>query len=137
MTKAKEIFNYYCIDKIKPIEEELVISYKDDEVIRKVYFKLALRAKIKKVDCFILYTASDEDLETFVYLPADIYYDNCERFYLDVIPKDEYMRDFKRLYTINVFEFTSLLDFQWIYDSFKRFVEYNWNTLHMDSLIEL
>lgn len=137
MITAKETFEYYCLDRIKPISEELNITYKDDGLIRKLYYKIGLRAKIKHVDSFILYTESDEDLDTFVFMPVDYFYDNQARLMLSVIDKDEYIHLIKRMNTINIFEFVSLLDFTNIYNDFKEFVEYNWNVLNMDQLIEV
>ena len=137
MISAKETFEYYCLDRIKPVSEELNITYKDDGLIRKLYYKVGLRAKVKHVDCFILYTATDDDLDTFLFMPVDYFYDNQARLMLSVIDKDEYMTIIKRINTINIFEFVSLLDFMYIYDDFKTFVEYNWQVLSMDSLIEV
>lgn len=137
MISAKETFEYYCLDRIKPVSEELNITYRDDGLIRKLYYKIGLRAKVKHVDCFILYTSTDDDLDTFVFIPVDYFFDNQARLMLSVIDKEEYMQIIKRINTINIFEFVSLLDFMYIYDDFKEFVEYNWQVLNMDSLIEV
>lgn len=137
MITAKETFQYYCLDRIKPVSEELNITYRDDGLIRKLYYKIGLRAKIKHVDCFILYTSTDDDLDSFVFIPVDYFYDNQARLMLSVIDKDEYVKLIKHINTINIFEFVSLLDFMYIYADFKQFVEYNWQVLNMDQLIEV
>lgn len=137
MISAKETFEFYCLDRLKPVSEELNITYRDDGLIRKLYYQIGLRAKIKHVDCFILYTSSDDDLDALVFMPVDYFFDNQARLMLSTIEKEEYMQIVKHINTINIFEFVSLLDFTYIYDDFKQFVEYNWQILNMDSLIEV
>lgn len=137
MTRQHELFNYYCLDKTKPIPEMFTISYRDGERIRSIEYRIGLRAKIKHIDCFVLYTATDADLDVIVFVPVDTFYDNYSYFLTKVISKDEYLSYIRVLQTINIFEFTSLLDFSYIYSDFKEFVEYNWAAIDMDSLIEL
>ena len=137
MTRQKQEFDYYCLDRCKPIFDEIVVVYNDGSVIRKVLYKIGLRANIKHVDCLLLYTASDADLEKLVYIATDTFYDNQRRFFTDVLSNEEMKNLFKQLITINIFEYTSLLDFNYIYDEFKELVEYNWDALNMDNLIEI
>ena len=135
MEKPIDIFNYYCLDRIKPITEELYITYKDDGLLRKICYKIGLRANIKKIDCFILYTATEADLDVFIFIPVEYFYDNYQHLMTDIISKEEFDTSIKRLYTINIFEFASLLDFTYIYNEFKELLEYNWQVLNMNQLI--
>ena len=137
MTKQQQEFEYYCLDRCKPIAENVTITYKEDNVIKKLYFKVGLRADIKHVDCFCLYTESDRDLDAFVYIYSDLFFDYYERFLTGILSKEEVDTLFIKIRTINIFEFTSLLAFNDIYQDFKDFLEYNWEVLNMDKLIEL
>jgi hypothetical protein len=137
MTKQQQEFDYYCLDRIKPITEEFTITYNDGFIIRKILYKLGLRTKIKRIDSFVLYTESDDDLEGFKFIPTDIFYDYYEKFFTDVLTIDELKSIVKNINTINIFEYTSLLEFTNIYDDFKKFIEYNWQALDMDGLIEI
>lgn len=135
MDKEK-IFEYYCLDKTKPITEELNITYSEDGLIRKFYFKTGLRALIKKIDCYILYTSTEEDFENLLFIPVDYFYDHFQRLSMSIIPKYEYLETIKQLQSINIFEFTSLLDFMYIFEEFKNLILTNWQRLNMNSLIE-
>lgn len=137
LTPQHEEFNYYCVDRLKSIDEWLPISYTDGDIIKKIRYKIGLRAVIKHQDCFILYTESDQDLEEFIYIDTEEYYNNQHRFFTDILSITEVKELIKKLKTINIFEFTSLLDFTNIYDEFKDFIESNWLNLDMDNLIEL
>ncbi len=137
LTKQHQEFNYYCLDRLKPITEELKVTYNDGSVIRKKLFKIGLRAKIKHQECFILYTESDEDLDEFLYIDVEEFYNNQRRFFTEVLQAVEVKELIKCLKTINIFEFTSLLDFIDIYEDFQAFVENNWTVLDMDNLIEI
>lgn len=137
MTRQHQEFRYYCLDRLLPTNEEFKITYDDGNIIRKLKYKLGLRAKIKHQDCFILYTESDQDLDEFIYIDVEAYYNNQHRFFTDILPVGEVRELITRLTSINIFEFTSLLDFINIYADFQSFIEYNWNVLDMDKLIEL
>lgn len=137
MTKEKQEFDYYCLDRLKAIGEDFPLAYTDGSVVRKLYYKIGLRASIKRQDCFILYTATEDDLEGFTFIPTDIFYNNQKRFYTEILTTTEVKELMKKLPTINIFEFVSLLDFINIYSEFKELVDYNWENLNMDSLIEI
>lgn len=137
LTRQHQEFNYYCLDRCKPVAEEFPITYNDGFIIKKIRYKVGLRTQIKHQDCFVLYTESDDDLEGFTYIAAEIFYDYQQRFFNDIFSLEEIKELIKTLRTINIFEYTSLLEFTYIYDDFKEFVEYNWNTLDMDNLIEI
>ena len=136
MTDQYREFNYYCLDRLKPLTEELRIAYNDGNIIKKILFKVGLRATIKHQDCFILYTDSEEDLDQFVYIAADTFFNYQWRFFNEILSLNEFKELIRRLTTINIFEYTSLLDFNFIYNEFKQLVEYNWETLNMNKLIE-
>jgi len=137
LTKQHQEFNYYCLDRLKPLTEELRVTYNDGSVIRKVLYKIGLRADIKHQECFILYTESDQDLDEFIYIGAEEFYENQRRFFTDILSVEEVREIIKKLSTINIFEFTSLLEFTNIYEEFQLFIENNWEVLDMDNLIEL
>lgn len=137
MTKQHQEFNYYCLDRLKYINEELRLTYNDGSVIHKTIYKIGLRATIKHQECFILYTESDNDLDEFVYIDVDEFYNNQRRFFTEVLQLDEVKELIKKIKTINIFEFVSLLEFTHIYEEFQEFVETNWNILDMDNLIEI
>lgn len=137
LTKQHQEFNYYCLDRLKPLTEELRLTYNDGFVIRKVLYKIGLRANIKHQECFILYTESDQDLSEFIYIGAEEFYENQRRFFTEILTLEEVREIIKKLSTINIFEFTSLLEFTNIYEEFQLFIENNWEVLQMDNLIEL
>ena len=137
MTRQHQEFNYYCLDRLQPFENDIKLTYSDGNIIKKLLYKIGLKAKIKHVDCFILYTDSDKDLEQFVYIDSATYFDNQRRFFNDVIPVEEMKELIKCLKTINIFEFTSLMEFTHIYKEFHDLLESNWNLLYMDNLIEI
>ena len=137
ITRQHQEFNYYCLDRLKPLSEEIPITYNDGNIIRKILYKVGLRTNIKHQDCFVLYTESDADLDSFVYIAADNFYDYQQRFFNDIFSLSEVKEIIKTLTTINIFEYTSLLDFTYIYTDFKDLLEFNWSTLDMDNLIEL
>lgn len=137
MTRQQQEFDYYCLDRCKPIFDDIVVAYDDGAVIKKVLYKIGLRANIKHIDCLLLYTESDDDLEKLIYISTDAFYDNQQRFFNEVFSEEEMKELFRQLVTINIFEYTSLLDFNYIYDEFKELVEYNWTALDMDNLIEV
>ena len=62
------------------------LTYNDGNVIKRVLYKIGLKAKIKHEECFILYTNSDRDLDQFVYIDVDAYYQNQRHFFNDIIP---------------------------------------------------
>lgn len=137
MTRQQKEFDCYCLDRCKPIFDDIVFAYDDGAIIRKVKYKIGLRANIKHCDSLLLYTESDADLEKLIYIAVDEFYDNQRRFFSEILSIDEIKELFKQLVTINIFEYTSLLDFNCIYDEFKELVEYNWEVLDMDNLIEV
>lgn len=137
MSKQQQEFNCYCLDRCKPVSEELPIAYDDGCVITKVRYKIGLRAMIRRRECFVLFTESEDDLNGFTYISADHFYDNQERFFTEVISFEEFKELIKKLPNINIFEFVSLLSFINIYADFKNFVDANWEILNMDNLIEI
>ena len=137
LTKQHREFNYYCLDRLKPFTDEIRLTYNDGFIIRKVLYKIGLKANIKHQECFILYTESDEDLNEFIYVGAEEFYNNQRRFFTDVLSDAEVRELIKKLKTINIFEFASLLEFTNIYEEFQLFIENNWAVLNMDSLIEI
>ncbi len=137
MTDQQREFNYYCLDRVKPLTEELKISFEDDHTIFTTRYKVGLQAKIKHQDCFILYTESEKDLDEFIFIDADDFYNNQHRFFTEILSKTEVVELIKHIKTINIFEFVSLLDFTCIYQEFQDFIDKNWNILNMDNLIEL
>ena len=138
VTQQKQEFEYYCLDRTKPISEDITIACKnEDNIIKKHHYKTALQANIKHKECIVLYTETDEDLDNFVYTSTEMFYDNQERFFNGIFTLEEFKEIIKNIRTINVFEFTSLLNFTNIYEDFKTFIEYNWNIVKMDELIEL
>lgn len=136
MTRQEELFHYYCFDRILQLPEEFTIAYKENERIKRINYKIGLRAKIKHLDCFVLYTESDDDLDGMLFIPVNLFYDNYEYITCKVISKEDYSYFIRSLSTINIFELASLLDFSLIYLDFKQFVERNWEVLDMDALIE-
>ena len=137
ITRQHQEFNYYCLDRLKPLSEEVPITYNDGNIIRKILYKVGLRTNIKHQDCFVLYTESDEDLDCFIYIATDKFYDYQSRFFNEVFSLSEIKDIIKKLTTINIFEYTSLLDFTYIYNDFKELIDFNWNNLDMDNLIEI
>ena len=137
MTKQKEEFECYCLDRLKPIGEDFPIAYDDGSVIKKLYYKIGLVATIKHQECFVLYTPSEDDLEGFTFITKETFYNYQKRFYTEILTITEVKEIFKKLPSINIFEFTSLLQFNTIYEEFKEILECNWETLEMDSLIEI
>lgn len=113
------------------------MAINDGNIIKRVVYKVGLKAKIKHEDCFILYTNSDKDLYQFIYIGVDTYYKNQRRFFNEILPIIEAKEIIKNIKTINIFQFVSLLNFINIYDDFKLFVEQNWDVLDMNDLIEL
>ena len=134
MTKEHKYFDYYCLDRLKSIDDELPVSYKDDGMIRKIYYKKGLQAKVKNTPCFILYT--EDDFENLIYASCDYINEHMEQLLLYPQEKEDLFSEIKQIQTINIFEFTSMLNFMYIYSNFKDIVDYNWENLGMDSLIE-
>lgn len=137
MTPQQKEFSCYCLDRLKVNELDFCVTYSDDTVIRKQYYKVGLRADIRHRDCFILYTESEKDLDEFIYINAEEFYDNQKRFFQDLFSKEEVNELFKKITTINIFEFTSLLKFNNIYEDFQDYIKQNWVVLDMDNLIEI
>ena len=135
ITAQHQEFNYYCLDREKPVSEEFVVTYNDGSVIKKILYKIGLRANIKHEDCFVLYTESESDLDDFI--PTETFYNYQESFFTSIFSIEEIKTLIKRIKTINIFEFTSLLDFTNIYGDYKDFLESNWSNLNMDELIEI
>ena len=117
--------------------EEIKLTYNDGNIIRKVLYKVGLKATIKHTECFILYTESDEDLDKFLYIDAEDFYENQRRFFTEILSVGEVKELIKCIKTINIFEFASLLEFTDIYEDFQAFIENNWAVLDMDNLIEI
>lgn len=139
MTKEQQEFEYYCLDRLKLVSNEspFPVSYSDGVIIKKLIYKVGLKATIKKQECFVLYTDSDDDLVGFTFIPIERFYENQKRFYTEVFDKNELSDIIRILPAINIFEFTSLLEFNTIYDEFKSLLEDNWQKLQMDDLIEI
>lgn len=137
ITAQHQEFNYYCLDREKPVSEEFVVTYNDGSVIKKILYKIGLRANIKHEDCFVLYTESESDLDDFIFIPTETFYNYQESFFTSIFSIEEIKTLIKRIKTINIFEFTSLLDFTNIYGDYKDFLESNWSNLNMDELIEI
>lgn len=139
MTKEKQEFEYYCLDRLKLFSNEspFPVSYSDGVITKKIIYKVGLKATIKKQECFVLYTDSDEDLEGFTFISIERFYENQKRFYTEVFDKNELKDIIRTLPAINIFEFTSLLEFNTIYDEYKELLEENWEKLEMDDLIEI
>jgi hypothetical protein len=137
MTKEQHEFECYCLDRLKPIADEFPVTYNDGVIIKKLHYKVGLRASIKHVDCFVLYTMSEDDLNGFLFIPVDTFYNNQKRFFHETLTKTEVKELIKVLPAINIFEFVSLLDFSIIYEEFKEYLEENWEILQMNDLIEV
>lgn len=137
MTRQQEEFNCYCLDRLEPFENDIKLTYQEDNIIKKTLYKIGLKARIKHHECFVLYTNSTNDFDQFLYIDVDAYYENQRRFFNDILSSLEVQELIKKIKTINIFEFTSLLDFTNIYDEFKELIDDNWTTLDMDSLIEI
>ena len=135
MTREQEYFNAYCLDRMKVIDNDLPIAYNDDGLIRKVYYKIGLVAQIKRTICYILYT--EDDFDNFVYIPEEYVLEHEEDLRLHVQKKEELFEHLKVVQTMNIFQFMSMLMFNYIYQDFKDIVDYNWLNLNMDSLIEM
>lgn len=135
MTREHSYFNYYCLDRLKPLGHELTIAYNDDGYIRKVSYHFGLRAKVKNRECYIFYT--EDNYEDFIYAPVDYIDEHYESLMLNVQNKEELFSYIKSINTMNIFEFTSLLLFSYIYSDFKDLIDYNWDVLKMNDLIEL
>ena len=135
MSREHKYFNYYCLDRLKSIDNDLPISYKDDGLIRKIYYKIGLIAKIKNIRCCILYT--EEDFENLVYSSCEFIDDHREDLYLNIQDKQTIKDNIREINTMNIFEFTSLLNFEYIFSEFKEIIDYNWNNLDMDNLVEI
>ena len=89
LTRQHQEFNYYCLDRSKPLTEEIKLTYNDGNIIRKVLYKIGLKATIKHTECFILYTESDEDLDKFLYIDAEDFYENQRRFFTEILSVGE------------------------------------------------
>ncbi|MEE3344058.1 MAG: hypothetical protein VZS44_08210 [Bacilli bacterium] len=137
MTREQQEWEYYCLDRCKPISEEFTITYDDGGCLHKTLYKIGLKANIKHTECYCLYTESENDLDTFLFIPVEIYNNYQKSFFFDIFKLDDIKELIKSIKTINIFEFTSLLDFTNIYQDFKDLVEENWNILKMDNLIEI
>lgn len=137
MTKERQEFEYYCLDRLKVLGDDFPLAYSDGAVIRKIFYKIGLKATIKREECFILYTGNEEDYEHFTFIPVDVFFNNQKRFYTEVLSIEEVKELIRKLPAINIFEFTSLLEFNNIYEEFKELLEDNWEMLQMDNLIEI
>ena len=135
MTREQSYFNYYCLDRLKPLGDELSIAYNDDGYIRKVQYHFCLKAKIKNKYCYVFY--KDDNYEEFIYASVDYIDENYENLMLNVQNKLELFDFIKTIKTMTIFEFTSLLTFTYIYSDFKDLIDYNWDALNMDKLIEI
>ncbi len=136
MTKEHQEFEYYCLDRCK-IGEEFPFSYTDGNIIHKRKYKLGLRTRIKRQDCFVLFTDNEDDFDSFIYISAEMFYNFQQRFFNDIFTLEEFKEIIQVLTTINIFEYTSLLNFDNIYDDFLDIIENNWEELSMDKLIEI
>jgi len=139
VTKEQQEFEYYCLDKTMPLPEEFPLVYSNGNATKKLYFKVGLKAKIKHIDCVIIYSAVEfeDNLERFMFIPAEIFYANQKRFFTEVLSLDEVKSIIKIIPTINIFEYTSLLEFTNIYKDYKDLVIENWEKLDMNNLIEI
>lgn len=137
MTNEQREFDCYCLDRLRPPEDQLPITYMDHGIIKKILYKIGLRAKIKHEDCFILYTESDRDIDEFAYIKLNTYNEYIARIYSSIISDEERQSIIKIMKTINIYQFVSLLNFIYIYEEFKDLIEKNWAELNMDSLIEI
>ena len=137
MTRQQQEFNYYCLDRCKPLTEEFTVTYNDGNAIRKSLYKIGLRANIKHTDCYCLYTESERDLDDFMFISVENYNDFYKNFFFDIFDYEDLKSIILSIKTINIFEFMSLMDFTNIYQDFKDFVETNWSELNMDNLIEI
>ena len=135
MSKEHEYFNYYCLDRLQNLDNDIPISYKNDGLIRKIYYKIGLIAKVKQSRCFVFYT--ENEFENLIYSDCEFINDHREDLYLNVQEQETIKDNFKSINTINIFEFTSLLNFEFIYTDFKGIIDYNWDNLQMDNLIEI
>lgn len=135
MSKQQEFFNYYCLDRLKLIDNELPLSYIDDGLIRKFYYKIGLISRVKSTISYVLY--DEEDFEELTYISCEYADDHRESLMLYPQDKETFFGVVKKIQTINIFQFTSMLNFDYIYSDFKDIIEYNWDTLKMDSLIEI
>ena len=135
MSKEQEYFNYYCLDKIKSLDNDFPISYSDDGYIRKVYYKLGLIAQVKKTICYILYT--EDNFEDLIYIPEEYVLEHEQDLRLKTQNKEELFEVLKIVQTMNIFQFLSMLNFMYIYQDFKDIVDYNWDNLNMNTLIEM
>lgn len=120
---------------MKYLDDELPVSYKDDGLIRKIYYKIGMIARIKNTLSYILYT--EDSFENLVYVSCEYVDNHREHLMLYPQPKNELFDIIKTIQTMNIFQFLSLLNFTYIYEEFKDIVDYNWDNLNMNMLIEM
>ena len=135
MTKEHEYFNYYCLDRMKVLDNELPLAYDDEGLIRKIYYKIGLIAQVKHILSYILYT--EEDFDNLIYIPCEFVDNNKESLFLYPQNKQDLFEQLKTIQTMNIFQFMSMLTFTYIFEDFKEIVDYNWDNLNMNSLIEM
>ena len=73
----------------------------------------------------------------FIYSSCEFIDDHKEDLYLRVQEKQTIKDNIKRINTINIFEFTSLLNFEYIYSEFKDIIDYNWSNRSINLLFSL
>lgn len=135
MTREKQEFEYYCLDRMKLLDNDIPLAYNDDGLIRKFYYKIGLIANIKHRPCYVLYL--EDDFDNLTYVSCEFLDNHREDLLLHVQDKDSLFEQLKIIQTMNIFQFASMLNFLYIYEEFKDIIDYNWETLNMNSLIEL
>ena len=133
MSKAQDYFNYYCLDKTRDADSSLTIAYRDNTEIKKFPYKIGFISRVRQCISYILY--KEEDIDNLFYVSCDYIDNNLERLLLYPIDKEEYDVEFKYLGNITLSEFTSLLDFNIIYEDLKSFIDTEWNNFRMDDLL--
>lgn len=135
MTEQQRQFNYYCLDRIRNFDDELRVAYKDEDTIRKLNYRIGIEARIKHTNCYVLYL--EDNFDDLVYVSKEFVDDHREDLFLHTQEKEVFIQEFKHLPRINIFQFVSMMTFIYIYEYFKSIIDYNWNYLNLDSLVEI
>lgn len=129
MSEQKELFENYCLDKLKEEDIEYPIRYRvDEDTVRFVGYKFAFRDKLKGNECYILFNEDNDEDRYFTYIPVDEVSEDKIIFINDKLP----VRTVK---SMTIYEYASILSFEDIYNSIKKDIDKNWDDLSMDDLI--
>lgn len=137
MSRQHQIFNEYAKPRINNEDDTLIICFDDFGETYRQYYQIVMKGNIRGEDCYVLIRENDDN-DWMTYAPCEFIDENKARLASE--PQDEEkLRNDGHLYTtpmIDACGYASRMEFDWISKNFFDDINFYWDDMYMDEMIE-